>query len=169
MVMQAQREAVRRAYHFRCGYCSVHENETGSELEVDHHHPQSQGGTDDDDNLVYACSACNKAKGDFLGRPGSQERILHPRIDPMDEHLRPAADGRMEALTALGAFHIRRLRLNRPQLVALRQARLRHMDASTRITELESAIQQSRRDASSLERELEELLRLIVRLTEPER
>lgn len=61
----ALREAVRRAYQHRCGYCGVHENEAGCELEIDHFRPVSKGGGDESENLVYCCTACNRHKADF--------------------------------------------------------------------------------------------------------
>jgi 5-methylcytosine-specific restriction endonuclease McrA len=44
--------------HHRCFYCGRPANT------VDHLKPVAQGGTDDKDNLVAACSQCNGAKGD---------------------------------------------------------------------------------------------------------
>ena len=29
-------------------------------LEIDHFHPQAAGGSDDIENLIYACTACNR-------------------------------------------------------------------------------------------------------------
>ena len=75
-------------------------------------------------------------------------------------------DGRLEALTPTGAFHIHRLRLNRAQLVALRQTRRRTMDDTLHISELESAIAQARREVADQERLMESLLQHILRLTE---
>src|SRR6266571_3959950 len=110
------------SYHFQCGYCSVHENDVGSVLEIDYFQPLSRGGTDEESHLVYACSACNRAKGDFW--PLSHTvRLLHPKRDVIEEHIHLAPDDHLQPLTPTGALHIRRLRLNRPQLIALRQAR----------------------------------------------
>lgn len=47
---------------FQCAYCGAHPSETVL-LEVDHIHPVAEGGTNDIDNLVTACWACNRGKG----------------------------------------------------------------------------------------------------------
>jgi 5-methylcytosine-specific restriction endonuclease McrA len=76
-----RRQAVRRLYEYRCGYCGVHEHEAGTELEIDHFQPRSAGGTDDLDNLVYCCTTCNRLKGDFWPTDDFvtlTRRLLHP-------------------------------------------------------------------------------------------
>ncbi len=49
---------------FTCQYCGQSAPDT--RLEVDHKIPASDGGTDDPDNLVTACSACNQGKNAFI-------------------------------------------------------------------------------------------------------
>lgn len=123
MLTPEVREAVRRAYSFRCGYCGVHENDIGAELEIDHFEPRSLGGGDEIENLVYCCAACNRRKGDFWPSgelTTTQRRLLHPLQDDLTSHIREEQDGRLMALSEIGAFHIKRLFLNRPQLVASR-------------------------------------------------
>jgi biotin operon repressor len=44
---------------FTCRYCG----DAAPQMEVDHVHPVSAGGTDDPQNLVAACRACNRSKG----------------------------------------------------------------------------------------------------------
>lgn len=46
---------------FKCQYCGKGPPETV--LEVDHIHPRSAGGTDEDSNLRTACWGCNSGKG----------------------------------------------------------------------------------------------------------
>jgi hypothetical protein len=119
-------EEIRRIYNYQCGYCTVHETNVGGELEIDHFQPIIHGGTDDIENLVYCCPVCNRYKRDFwpseadlnLGR-----RILHPKRDELSMHIREEIDGRLVALTEMGRFHIEKLRLNRPALIALRLQR----------------------------------------------
>lgn len=120
------REIVRRRFHFCCGYCGVHENDVGSELEIDHFKPLAFGGTDELDNLVYCCPACNKFKHDFWPSDEAAvnpRRLLHPLRDNPAEHLVENEDGRLIALSETGAFHIGKLRLNRLQLLAFRKKR----------------------------------------------
>jgi hypothetical protein len=50
---------------FRCQYCGATPSETVL-LEVDHIHPVAEGGTNDIDNLVTACQACNRGKSAVL-------------------------------------------------------------------------------------------------------
>lgn len=116
----AERQALRERYRFCCGYCGTDEVDAGGELTVDHFQPRSAGGPDTPDNCVYACITCNDHKGDYW-QLSSGQRILHPERDPMAEHIRESEDGQWLPVTEVGRFHIGRLRLNRPQLVARRR------------------------------------------------
>lgn len=57
------REVVRAAYGYRCGYCGVSEFDIGGKLQIDHYQPTAKGGSDGRENLVYACVHCNRFKG----------------------------------------------------------------------------------------------------------
>ncbi len=118
------RQSVRQAYNFACGYCSVREEDAGSELELDHFKPRSLGVDNALENLVYCCTTCNRIKGDFWANSTAEKRLLHPQNDDLSLHLRQESDGILKGLTETGKFHLKRLRLNRPPLVALRRARL---------------------------------------------
>lgn len=121
-------ESVRQQYQYACGYCGITEIDAGAELTLDHYQPQSAGGSEDEYNLVYACVKCNQYKHDFW--PTADElaqgfRVLHPLLDDLPTHLlENEQTGFLEALTLTGRFHIALLRLNRPQLVEHRLARL---------------------------------------------
>lgn len=117
------RAAARKAFGGRCGYCGVSESSVGGELEVDHFCPQAAGGSDDVENLVYACTACNRFKGDYAPVPDAPEslRLLHPGVDDLPAHMYEQVHGDLIGLTARGWFHIQRLHLNRPQLVEMRR------------------------------------------------
>lgn len=118
------RTQVRERFDFCCGYCGVSETQAGAQLTLDHFQPRSQGGGNALENLVYCCHACNENKGDYW-QPDAAARILHPLRDDLNEHLREQADGTLDALSDTGVFHIRRLRLNRPELIAHRLSKRR--------------------------------------------
>jgi len=61
-ITNEDRQAVRDAYGYCCGYCGVSESDIGGDLQLDHYRPVARGGSDDLDNLVYACEHCNRFK-----------------------------------------------------------------------------------------------------------
>lgn len=161
-----QHEQVRERYASRCGYCEVSEADVGGSLTVDHFQPSSAGGTDNEDNLVYACFKCNQYKGPFVPNETDVReghRVLHPRNDPVDEHTRfNDQTGLLEGLTPTGRFHIALLQLNRPALVQHRLQRcmakwlmLRHEMLEDEVAMLTSTITGLELHISRLERLLE--------------
>jgi 5-methylcytosine-specific restriction endonuclease McrA len=46
----------------RCEYCRMHQSLQGAAFHVEHIVPLSLGGTDDVDNLAWACPGCNLKK-----------------------------------------------------------------------------------------------------------
>jgi len=154
-------EQVRQRYGFRCGYCGVSEASSGGELTIDHFRPVSQNGDDSDDNLVYACHRCNQFKSDFFPDPETtapEHRLLHPLLDDMRLHLWEDADGLFQALTPTGLFHIRKLRLNRPQLVRYRLMKQDELRWQEYVQRLERTLEEVNVDVNEL-RELSERLR----------
>ena len=101
------RERLRQLYDFRCGYCGVREGDAGSQLTLDHFRPRAHHGTDEGDNLVYCCFACNHFKSDYW------------QIEPNRQLLHPLHD-LLIGLTERGTNHITVLHLNRPELVEYR-------------------------------------------------
>ena len=137
-------QAVRVRYEFRCGYCRTSETDTGGELTVDHFQPQVHGGDDSDDNLVYAYFRCNLYKGASVPTEAEQAqglRLLHPLRDNLAEHIREdEATGRLEGITPVGTFHIVTLKLNRAELIAQRQRRLRTARNMARLDQAEAEL-----------------------------
>jgi hypothetical protein len=124
----AKHAKVRERYGFRCGYCGVSEIDSGGELTVDHYEPVSNGGTDDEENLVYACFRCNLHKADdtpyIVNADGELvKRILHPSRDTVHEHIGENEDGTLFGITPIGESHIEILELNRAALVAWRSTK----------------------------------------------
>lgn len=139
MIRARARRIVRAVYVFRCGYCGVTESQVGSELTFDHFRPQSQGGTDDVSNLIYACHACNEFKGEYYAESGDT-RLLHPLIDDLTQHIVEEANGALRPLTPLGRVYSDRLQLNRPALVENRLERQRLARMESRLAEITTTL-----------------------------
>lgn len=167
MVSQEIRERIRVLYHFSCGYCRVTETESGGQLEIEHFCPQSHGGQDTLENLVYACVACNRFKGDYWPTPEASIdlMLLHPRQDNLSAHIASIPDGRLIGLTKRGWFHIQRLRLNRAQLIELRLQRAEEQRLRRILEQNEQAIAQLRAYVQELEQEIDRLQQIIIDLT----
>lgn len=120
MIRVQTKRIVRSIYVMRCGYCGVTETEAGAELTYDHFQPQSKDGTDDAENIVYACHACNEFKGEYFDN-ADDTRLLHPLNDDLTLHVRSEATGILQGTTPLGELYIRILQLNRSPLVLRRR------------------------------------------------
>lgn len=165
-ITAALREAVRARYGHRCGYCGVPDHDVGNELEIDHFHPQAHGGTDDLDNLVYACPACNRFNSDYWPAEDAPEdlRLLHPGQDDLALHIAETVSGRLVGLTPRGWFHIRWLHLNRPLLVTFRQLRQRERMRDEELAQARAIAAGLEQRVAALERELTDLRVVIARL-----
>lgn len=162
------RAEIRNRYHLSCGYCGVSEFEIGSELEIDHFQPISHGGTNEIENLVYACTACNRFKSDYwpTDDDANDLHLLHPGVDDMSIHIAETASGRMNGLTKRGWFHIQWLKLNRPQLVILRRRRIEQVRFQEQITEIQVTNAELSNRVRQMEADLQHLLELIRRLSQ---
>jgi HNH endonuclease len=94
-----------------------------SMLTIDHFQPRTKAGSDTLENLVYACIACNQYKQDYWPRTEIAPILWNPRQESASQHFVEQEDGELIALTPTGVFTIKRLRLNRSQLIAARQRR----------------------------------------------
>lgn len=119
MITAEMRRIVRIRYGFACGYCGVSETEVGARLTIDHFQPKDAGGTDDIDNLVYACNACNLHK--LAAWNPQTPPVLHPFQTDMSLHLRLLPDDTLEGLTPEGKLHIETLHLNRQPMIERRK------------------------------------------------
>jgi len=127
-IAEGIRLQVRQEAHFACEFCGVTETDTGGELTVDHFRPQTKGGTDDLDNLLYSCHRCNQYKADYWPARPDDPVLWNPRQEPLETHLLILTDGMLYPVTPTGAFTLKRLRLNRPPLVAYRLRKHHHTE-----------------------------------------
>jgi HNH endonuclease len=107
----------------RCEYCRLPQAGTRVPLEIDHVIARKHRGRTVAGNLALSCYYCNVYKGPNLtGRDpatGKVTRLYHPRRHKWAYHFR--FDGNiLIGRTAIGRTTIDVLRMNHPQLVALR-------------------------------------------------
>ncbi len=105
-----------------CCYCLVREGDLGgsADFEKDHFIPQSKSGTDDYDNLNYACRFCNgrSGKSDYYSKT-----LLNPRTDDIWEHHVILDENFLAvAKTSAGEEFIEHIRLNRRTYINKRRS-----------------------------------------------
>src|SRR4051812_27236443 len=75
----------------RCEYCGIREADTFLGCQVDHIISEKHGGLTTEENLAFACTPCNRAKGtDIAGvdQLGGIVPLFHPRSHRWAEHFR---------------------------------------------------------------------------------
>lgn len=155
------REQVRQRANFACEFCGVSETDTGGELTADHYQPSTKGGEDSLDNLLYCCSRCNQYKLDYWPTRPNDPPLWNPRLELASQHSLELDDGTLLPLTETGAFTIRRLRLNRPPLVAYRlrkRQRVAELRLLTQYQDLVQLLEQLNTQLSALMEEQRHLL-----------
>lgn len=109
----------------RCEYCLIHEDDTYLGCQVDHVIAEKHGGPTTIDNLSYACTFCNRAKGTDLGSiaevTGTLVRFFNPRTDTWADHFR-LVGGWIQPTTEIGEVTSRILGFNDPERLLEREA-----------------------------------------------
>lgn len=114
---------------FLCEYCLLHEDDTYFGCEIDHIISEKHSGLTQEDNLAYACFACNRS--DIASLVPSTERLaplFHPRRDRWHEHFRLSETDGITFIprSDVGEVTLRLLRINDPDRLlerrTLRQA-----------------------------------------------
>ncbi len=96
--------------------------------------------------------------------------LWNPRLEPASRHFLELDDGTLHSLTPTGAFTSKRLRLNRPPLVAYRLSKRRRAEEIrllTRYRDLVCLLDRLHRQMAELVEEQQELLeeqQLLLRL-----
>lgn len=166
-VPPAMRETVRSHYNYCCAYCGISEIEIGGLLEIEHYQPTSKGGSDEFDNLLYACTTCNRFKAGYWPGDAAPENLylLHPGKEDLRAHIAELIDGKLIGITERGWLHIQLLHLNRPQLVESRQMRSQENGVDRALLRIQSAQLQLHQRIIELEQEMGRVQALIRRLT----
>jgi hypothetical protein len=125
------REQVRQRAGCACEFCGISEIDTGGMLTIDHFRPRARAGSNELENLIYACIACNQYKQDYWPQTATAPILWNPRQELASQHFVEQEDGQLTALTPTGIFTLKRLRLNRSQLITARQRRQQHLQVET--------------------------------------
>jgi hypothetical protein len=103
----------------------MHQSLQGASFHVEHIVPLSLGGTDDVDNLAWACPGCNLKKSNRVTAvdpaTGMEVRLFHPRRDRWEEHLTWQGYF-LVGLTPMGRALIAAFDLNHTRRYQIRQA-----------------------------------------------
>ncbi len=117
-------------FKHRCCYCTVHESNWGTErhFAVEHFRPKSKflALITTYSNLYYACDVCNGYKGDKWPSPlddAAGRRFFDPCSDRSNSHFTDHGSGELTALSPCGVYSVDSVRLNRPQLIRMRNQR----------------------------------------------
>lgn len=117
-------KAVAKRANRKCEYCLASESVFNFLFEIDHFIPLSEGGTDDLENLVLACRACNSYKAFHqigLLEDESDIRLFNPRKDIWNEHFWFNVETlEIEGLTEIGSGTINRLKMNNSKQIESR-------------------------------------------------
>ena len=155
------REQVRRRANFACEFCGVTETDVGGELTIDHFRPITKDGDDGLENLLYCCHRCNQYKLDYWSTHPDEPSLWNPRREPVAQHFLELDNGMLHPLTDTGAFTLKRLRLNRPPLVAYRLRKRQQAEEIrllTRYREMVQLLEQLNTQLSVLMQEQRQLL-----------
>ncbi|MEO8608158.1 MAG: HNH endonuclease signature motif containing protein [Chloroflexota bacterium] len=120
----AVRQQVRERANGRCEYCGKPDAYGSQSHQVDHIVSQKHHGSDDLDNLAWACFQCNSCKGtDIAARDretNSLYSLFNPRTQKWDDHFR--LDGAIIiGLTPIGRVTIDILQMNDPDQIRTRR------------------------------------------------
>lgn len=114
-ITAAQRRLVAARANYLCEYCLIAETDTFLGCQVDHVISEKHGGPTEVENLAYACTFCNQAKGSDIAsvdrETGKLVRFFDPRRDEWADHFR-LIGSRIEAATPVGRVTARLLGFN---------------------------------------------------------
>lgn len=112
---------LRSDFYMKCGYCGTHDYYSGGVrgFHIDHFAPKSRFAhlVNEYSNLIYCCPVCNLAKSDDWPSDCAEisfvldEGYVDPCCSDYEKHLGRRADGSIVALTPLGGYISKKLKL----------------------------------------------------------
>lgn len=124
-IPRSLREQIITAANYRCEYCKLPSQVTGSPLIIDHILPRSLQGDDSRENLAASCYRCNEFKSDRTHgidpEIGQLVSLFNPRSQIWSEHFTWINGGtHVAGHTSTGRATVIALRLNNENLVQAR-------------------------------------------------
>lgn len=83
--MSIDRELIRERANCLCEYCHSPERISATRFTIDHIVPQSLEGSDDIDNLAYACRRCNERRYNFVAGYDRVTKTIVPLFNPRQQ------------------------------------------------------------------------------------
>jgi 5-methylcytosine-specific restriction endonuclease McrA len=80
------REQVRQRAHCACEFCGITEIDSGEMLTINHFRPRTRAGSDQLENLIYDCIACNQYKQDYWPQTETAPVLWNPRQESASQH-----------------------------------------------------------------------------------
>lgn len=121
---QKLRDSVAERADHTCEYCKIKEQDTALGCAIDHIISLKHGGSNEAENLAYACVFCNRYKGSDIGsiiwETKEFVRFYHPRWDSWHEHFEQKDDF-IHPLTPIGIVTAKILGFNEPNRLLERQ------------------------------------------------
>ncbi len=120
-----QRKQIKERARYLCEYCLSPERFCTAYYEGDHIIPSSLGGTDNFDNFANTCGGCNNNKSNHTHAidplTGQIVPLYNPRIHIWEDHFGwDETYVLMLGISPIGRATIKKLRLNRDEVVNLR-------------------------------------------------
>lgn len=117
---------IRTYFRGCCAYCRTAEELTVTIFEFEHIIPLSLGGKTNFNNLCLSCPSCNRYKGTkqtvFDSTINKEIPLFHPQNDIWEQHFTWDKNAtEIKSLTEIGNVTIVTLKMNREQLVRVRQ------------------------------------------------
>lgn len=115
-IAKVTRQLVRQRANFQCEYRLLNEKRSFIGFEVDHILSRKHRGSNDPNNLAYACSDCNRNKGTDIAsidwtNNNQITRLYNPRIDLLAEYFR-LVSAVIEPITSIGVVAVHIFRFN---------------------------------------------------------
>ena len=123
-ISEAVRQQVRRRAANLCEYCREPEDISLFGFHLDHILALQHGGSDDIENLAWACPTCNIVKGPNIAsydlETGKLLPLYNPRKDRWADHFE-TTDDQITGKTPVGRVTVKLLEFNNPEKVEARR------------------------------------------------